>query len=543
MTQDQPKRREVDRRDAAALLGLGLPLALTGGIASAAPTSAPAARPTGLYAGDHGIVGNGRIDETIKVQAFLDLCRANGGCIAYFGTMRVQLSGPLVSTVGIVFDPLGYGEADSPGFYVTGSGYTALTVTGGVADFNVTVAGFGEARQDANGVIVADTRPRVNGIAFGDPDQDRPLAASVIRQARAFKLAGFGVRHITCYDCTFTAISVEQCGTATQHAFEVAGSAAFNCSESVWVRLQVERSACRAIFIHPNTLSCVFGKVHSEGTAARRGDPAWQLGGACSYDALRLHAIDPQLAAARIVGQQATLTNLRVDDYDRIPVEVDATGGRVVFLNPIATLAPTPNQAGEIAVFGGAVNALRIGAGWSFSGTALTSLEIGFMGTGGSTRLSQCTVGRLEPQAGQTTGTVCISNSVVRLMTFVTATGRLARTEMLGGTHCSSPNGAHLAYQSVLVDASSTLEGDVTLDHCALRLLGTVDGDLTVVAAPQSLAGMDAVVTGTVQGWTFPQAHDLLGPHRPGMFCKNLGVAGGSVPGWIFAAGRWTATG
>lgn len=540
-----PLDRAISRRAAAGMLGAG---AVSFGLAADGFAAATPAEPNArsLYAGDHGIVGDGSIDETAQVQAFLDLCRAAGGSVAYFGTMQVRLGGPLVSTVGIVFDPVGYGEGRAPGFYVTGSGYTALTVVGGIADFNVTVAGYGEAHHGADGAIVRDTRPRVNGIAFGTPDERRPLAASVVRHARAFKLAGFGVRHTTCYDCTFMAVSVEQCGTESQYAFEVAGSVAFNCSESIWVRLQVESSACRAIYVHPNSLSCAFGKVHSERATARRGDPVWVLGGACSYDAIRLHAINPAAASARIVGQQTTLTNLRLDDHSEIPVEVDATNGCVVFHNPVATLASSPNQNGKVAVFGGMVNALRIGAGWSFFGTDLARLEIGFMGTGGRAKVSHCEIGTLTPEARQTTGVICFDGSDIRSASFITDSGRMARVELLGGTRCANPRGIRMAYQSVLIDGSSTISGDVSLDHCALRLFGTIDGDLTVVAAPQSLAGMDAVVTGIVRGWTYPQASDLLGPHRPGMFCKNLGVTDevrGHVGafGWTFSGQQWMA--
>lgn len=540
---DPADDRAISRRAAAGLLGAG---AVAAGLAAegCAATRPPA--PTGsLYAGDHGIVGDGRTDETARVQAFLDLCRAAGGAIARFGTMRVRIGGPLLSTVGIVFDPAGYGEGDAPGFYVTGEGYTALTVTGGIADFNVTVAGGGEARHGPDGSIVGDTRPRVNGIAFGHPGEHQPLAASVIRHARAFKLAGFGVRHTTCYDCTFMAVSVEQCGTRDLYAFEVAGSAGYNCSENAWVRVQAESSACRAVFVHPNTLSCTIGKLHSERTAARRGDPAWVLGGACSFDAVRLHANDPADASARITGQQTTITNLRLDDWDKVPVEVDATNGRVVFHNPLATLAASPNQAGQVSVFGGAVNALRIGAGWSFFGTTLPRVEVGFMGTGGRATISQCEVGTLAPQRGQTTGAVAITGSTVAAATFAAADARIARVELLGGTRCASPRGARMAFQSVLVDAGSTIVGDVTLDHAALRLMGTVEGDLTVIAAPQSLAGMDAVVTGTVRGWTHPEADDLLGPHRPGMVCKNLraDAVDAGIRGWTFSGRGWMGFG
>ena len=537
---------KFNRRAAAGLFGAG---ALSLGLASegCAIASEPV-KSTGrlMFAGDHGIVGDGSIDETARVQAFLDLCRDQGGWVAHFGTMRVRISGPLTTTVGIVFDPMGYGANESPGFYVTGSGYTALTVTGGIADFNVTVAGYGEAKHGPDGSIIEDTRPKINGIAFGGLDEKTPLVASVIRQARAFKLAGFGIRHTTCYDCTFLAISVEMCGTADRYAFEISGSAAFNCSESVWVRLQVEVASCRAIYVHPNTLSCAISKLHSERGTAHRRDPFWILGGACTYGAVRLAANNPRMTVARIIGQETTITNLRVDNVTEIPVEVDAGGGHIVFHNPVATLTSFPNQTGRIAVFGGAVEARRLGPGWSFFGVGLAHLEVGHMADGQVT-VSQCEIGMLMPQVGQTVAAVRIEGSTIHASSFVNGNGRFASVELLSGTRCTSKPSLRVAYQTVTVDQSSTIIGDVILDHGALRLMGTIDGDLTVVGPAQSLAGMDAVVTGAVTGWKPPEITGQLGPHRAGMFCKNLGTGnrerGAAGLGWIYSGEQWVTSG
>lgn len=533
----------LSRRDFVSDAGLGITglSALTQGHGTSQKRAARVA--TAMMADDFGIVGDGLVDETVKVQAFLDACEASGSRVAHFGGKRVRISGPLFArSVGVVFDGFGYGDGNDPGFYVSGSGYTALTVTGAILDFAVTVTGGGAARIAADGSFLTDSRPRVDGIAFGSPDERHPLGSSVIRFARAFKLSGCGIRHTTCWDCTFQAVSVEECGNASAYAFEVAGSATQNCSESVWTRAQVEQSAGLAIHIHPNTLSCVFNKIHSERNTGIGDAPTWRLGGACTYGAIRLHAHNPGVASGMIVGQQTVVTNLRVDEADRVRILVDATGGGVSLVEAIATLENVPTQAGRVTVSGGAIRALRIGGGWSFHDCRLSQLEVGFMTPEGEARATGCVIEAFAPESGQTQGAIALTGCDIRHASFVRDRSRLRRVRLLGGTTCVLDAPGLVAYQTIEVDAHSRLIGDVRLDHAALRLNGLIDGDLTVGAGPQSLAGPEAVVTGTASGWSYPRAADVLGPHRRGMYCKNLGIVAGDAntpTAWINDGARW----
>lgn len=508
--------------------------------------AAPGIRRETMFAGDFGISGRDDVDETRQVQLFLDACAAAGGRIAHFGGMRVRISGPLIArNVGIVFDRQSYGVTD-PGFYVTGRGYTALTVTGLVPDFNVAIYGSGGAEYGADGRIVRDTRPPVNGFQFGDPGEKEPLMSSTIRYARAYKLSGFGIRHTICFDNTFVAQSVEECGNARTPAFEVSGSPTGNCNESVWLRVQVELCAGQSILIHPNTLMCVFAKIHSERATAVAGTTTWLLGGACEFGSVRCQANNPDRATMRIVSAQAECRNFRVEG--NIPIEIDATGGVVDFHNPIVTMKPAPDQNGRVTVTGGQVRALAVGAEWTFVGTRIDLLELGFMPPGLHALAMGCEIRLVQPQDGRSDGELILQGSRATGAIW-NGRGRLRHLHVLGGSRFVAANGTlDVVNQTVTVDAGSTITGRVSVRQAALKLYGRIEGDLLVAAPAQSIAGSDASVTGQVAGWDRPRARDTLGDCPDGSYCKHLApvrvaTRGGAalLTGWIHAAGDWRA--
>ena len=460
--------------------------------------------------------------------------------------MRIRISGPLVArNVGIVFDRQSYGVED-PGFYVVGSDYTALTVMGLIPDFNVAIYGAGGVEFGPDGRIVRDTRPRVNGFQFGDPKEKDPLLLSNIRYARAYKLSGFGIRHSICFDSTFTAQSVEECGNAKHPAFEVSGSPTVNCNESVWLRVQVELAATQAMFIHPNTLMCLFAKIHSERATAVAGTPTWLLGGSCEFGSVRCQANNPEHATMRIVSAQAECRNFRVEG--NIPIEVDATGGVVNLYNPIATMTPAPNQNGRVTVIGGQVRALAVGAEWTFLGTRLDVLELGYMPPGLNAVAASCEIRELRPQKGRLDGELILQSSRATGV-LSTHDGRLRHLHILGGSRFTPQAGAmHIANQTVTVDASSSIIGRIGVQQGTLKLFGRIEGDLVIKGPAQSLAGSEAMVTGHVIGWDHPRAKDTLGSVANGTYCKHLAPARTMsrsgpvlVTGWLYAEGNWIA--
>lgn len=523
----------VSRRD---FIGVSGESVLIAAVGAGPPVPASAAASSGvgvLHAVDHGIVGDGLRDETAAVQRFLDHCMAASAGIAHFGGMRVRISGPLrVHALGIVFEGVGV-RAGAPGFYVSGGGFTVLTVTGAVSDFCVNLAGVDPR---APGRLTADTRPEVNGVQFGLPDARTEFSLSHVRHVRVYGLAGVGVRHSLCWDSTFTNISVEFCGTAATPAFEVTGSRTDTCNESVWTRLQVEQAIGRAIRIDARTLSCTFTKIHSERAVGRTGAFTWEFGGSCEYGSVRLQADNPDVASVHFAGDQGRCTNLRAEG---LTVSVDALGGCFRFDNPGATaMRSHPDQNGRIVVTGGRIGRLEAGSGWLLIGTSIEVLQGSFMPAGQSSAARDCAIGRVEPAAGHVTGAFRLARCTIARLQLSQGSGRLRSVELHDGTRATSPErGIVIDAQLVDVDAESLIVGDVRIAGGALHLRGTVQGSLSVDGPCRALAGQDAVVTGSVRNWGAPVTSVLLPTEGNGRLSKNLGS--GAVEGWVRREGGW----
>jgi hypothetical protein len=485
-----------------------------------------------------GVVGDGRADDTRAAQALLDHCAAQGGRIAWFGALRVRITGPLTSRgVGIVFDPASYGGPDAPGFIAAGSGYTALTVVGSVADFCVTVTGEAGADITADGRVERDRRPRINGIAFGTDRE--PMAMATIRAVRVNNLAGFGVRHDQCWDSTFLSVSVERCGVDGTHAFIVAGDGQRTCNETSWLRVQVEEAMGGAVWIDPGALSCSFVKIHAERALARRGVPTWMLGGSCTYDSVRLSAHNPAEATALVHSNQADFRNLRAEG---VPVTVDAGGGTVNFHNPGATLQPAAGQNGIINVIGGTVTVLGMGGGWNLVGCRVGRLEVGFMPQELSATVTGCLIAELAPQPGADQGALVLAASRVEAATIAANGARLRALHLVQGSQLVPREGTLLcADQLVTVDGSSQILGNAVLRRAALRLAGTVTGNLAVDGPVHDARAEDgARVAGQVRGWGPPTVAGSAGAWSVNLAPDAGGAATARpVAGWRFIAGGW----
>ncbi|MFS0774375.1 hypothetical protein [Sphingomonas sp. 1P08PE] len=490
-----------------------------------------------LDARAHGVTGDGRTDDTAAAQAFLDHCAAHGGRIAWFGSLCVRITGPLTSRgVGIVFDPASYGAADAPGFVAAGSGYTALTVIGSVADFCVTVTGEGHADITEDGKLERDRRPRINGIAFGT-DRDT-MGMSTVRMARVNNLAGFGVRHAQCWDSTFLSISVERCGVDGTHAFIVAGDAERTCNETSWLRVQVEQPIGGAIWIDPGVLSCSFVKIHSERALARKGVPTWMMGGSCTYDSVRLTAHNPAEATALIVSNQADFRNLRAEG---VPVSVNAGGGVVNLQNPGATLQPAAGQNGTVNVIGGTISVMGMGGGWNLFGCRVSRMEIGFMPNEVRATATGCTIAELVAQPGAIQGELILSASRVEAAAITGNDGRLRALHLHQASQLVPRDGTLTCTdQMVTVDATSQIIGNVVLERAGFRLAGTVTGDLTVRGAVHDARADDGGrVGGRISGWGAPTVGGTTGAWSVNLQPEAGRIGQRPVIGWRHAAGDW----
>lgn len=530
----------INRRQAIGAAALTVGMAAARSDASA--TKAGSCVPVLLSSEAFGIIGDGKVDDTTALRRYIAACEVEGQP-ARFGRLIIRISGPITSRVPLIFDDVSFGSMGDPGIYVTGSGYTALTFTHSISDLAVTVYGSGTVELDSNGAIRRDTRPRVDGIAFGTPDEKVPFLSSFVRSVRVFRLAGCAVRKTSVWDTTFSGISIEECGTADTPAYIVAAPKTTTCNQMNVVRLQVERSVGRAISIHPNTLSSTFGHIHSEGAVAVSGAQTWELGGDVNYVSVRLHAQNPKYATALVRGQHCILSLYRVEDGIR--TDVDASGGHILFNAPSATLAANRDQSGRVTISGGAVALLNIGAGWSVVGSQVTRLTIGFMPADMSSTLSDCTIDQLAPAFGQTTGSVTFRRCRVKGITG--AWDSVLRKVVFADDTSFTPDGGvgSFAEQEVILDATSKILGSVRLLRTTFRWFGLVNGDVWQddPRDRRAIASADASATGLVNGWAPPTVGQASFRLSDGLYCKNFinsaERVAGSVPlfGWYYAEG------
>jgi hypothetical protein len=498
-----------------------------------------------LYAGAYSVVGDNVADDTAAAQAFLDLCATNRKA-AHFGSLKVKVTAALIAhNVPVIFDGKLYGAAGDPGFYPTGSGYTVLRMTGqSVHGSVIAIYGTGSATFDGAGAISADTRTDVGGVEFGDPSGiGNEFAGSTIVSVRCYKLRRFGVKKTTYWDNTALNITIEECGNASHYAYSMEAPSGSTCNESTTVRLQVEKAANKAIYIHSSTLSCTFSNIHSERATGVAGSYTWQLGGDCSYHRPRLNADNPTIATALIKGQGTVVDGLRAEGD--LKVYIDATGGTVSLTEPFGTLRPFLNQNGRVSVSGGRGSAENIDEYWLFSNVALSLFEGGFTNPDRFARCERCSIATIRAAAGIATAGAVFDDCIIAAGAVRTSGTQMFReVSFTNGTRFTPTGTLEIEGQLVNVDATSVINGNVTSAAAGGRLDGKIIGTLTVSGTKQWLASDTAHVTGAVSGWGFPDATTLMGTHREGMFCKNIGtVAVGGVEGWVFRDAAWRALG
>lgn len=268
-------------------------------------------------------------NETAQFQKALDAGNAQNRVVDG-RNLKVTIAGPLyMAGPGLVFDRVGY----DPGIYVTGVGYTALTVTGRPNHFDVMCYGSGN---ECNGILFQNT------------------VVAKIDQIRAYNLRGFGVRMNKVWDSLFGTISVELCGSPAEAAFGMYDDGD-TCNMLTIGRIQVERAPAdsKAMYISPNSLCLVINAIHSEQAGSA---DAWVIAGnRCTFNNLRFHS-NAANAIIRIGGNDCTFTNLMTEGS--LTVQWDgANGATNTLVTPEinGTLRESTNQYGELVILGGSI--------------------------------------------------------------------------------------------------------------------------------------------------------------------------------------------
>lgn len=504
-----------------------------------------------LQAGNFGVMGDGVTDDTAAAQAFITWCESLGGRVAYFGSKRVRISGPLVSRgVAIVFDAACFG-ATGPGFYVTGSGYTAVTLSDPVPGSNFGV--FGDPDGVATvvaGVLTSDTRTAVNGVQLGRPSDNIPLAGSNLGSIIVRKLAGFGTKFDMAWDGTYNSISIEECGTAVLPAFWLESTSPQTVNESVFTRVQVEQAVGRAILINPNTLNCNFPLIHSERTQALSGADTWSFGGSVSHSELRLQANNPEYASASFTSQNMVVQKLRAEG--EFPIYVNSSGGTITFIEPTANaqFQPSPASSGTVNIIGGMYAVKEVAANWKLWGGAVSLLRVAGMGGGLFAEAHGCQIAKIEGSVSSTNGSLVLDNCTCPDTTIV----GMANLYLLGHTSITIPANTTWLQQHIEIGRNAVVTvGNgaeiLYLNNAGVLLDGTVQGDYRYTASLQTLIGPTGVITGPYPINAAPESGVYLGGLFEGMYMKNPKPAPTGSPGsqtiqvaWVRAGGVWVPT-
>lgn len=479
---------------------------------------------------EFGLRGDGESVQSAVVQDVLDAAK-DRKLIVNFGDMILPIDGPLFldGGPGFFFDKLTpEGAADGPGFLLTGSGYTALTVSKSPQVLSVALTG---------------TSNTMNGVLF-----ENPLLAR-FQHIRVRKLDGFGVKINSCWDCMFETISVEECGNASEYAFSL-NSGVDTSNMSHFMHIQVELANRKAIYVQPSTLCCVIDSIHSERAAANASDVTWSLGGgSCTYNNVRLQA-DSGSASCDLVSGGNTYTNLRVEG--NIPVEIDAfVLDTTVLVNPNleGTLSLATNQTGPVAIYGGKIStlsssfirddgpndALRIfsaNRAW-FGSVYINDCENPPLPE--LVEFSECSIDDLD--AVSTTSAVTLRDCVVREGNNLPAITRMFNTQVTCASTLDRANTAGLLYmRDSTLTASLYWRGNSAIRLFGSKITGTVaknDAGTTdfIADAHSTVGGSSTDVSAAPTGGAHLRGETHYDPlpsasTTPGWRCTAAGTPG-----------------
>jgi hypothetical protein len=273
-----------------------------------------------------GAQGDGATDDTAAIQAGINAA-AESSKVLFIPSGYYKITRGLTTPTNFA-GLIGEGMACTK-IIPYGSGYTALTVSTGIAyrDFQID----GEGRT-------------LNGILFAGLGADNGgfCAWLQVENIRCVNFDGYALKCRAVFDSNFHRINIESSGNATEYAFSLlraTDAAGDHCNQSVFSGLQVELSNKKAIYVHPDTLSCTFEQIHSERATADALYTTWVLGGTeCTYTNARLTKEGVTGGTALLYGADSQFIGLYVEDGIDVTATPNTAGGihsALLLLNPL----------------------------------------------------------------------------------------------------------------------------------------------------------------------------------------------------------------
>lgn len=437
--------------------------------------------------------GDGVTDDRIAIQKAIDYASNIGTYIYDTGNHNYLITNYITlkrNLTGVILNGI---------INVKGKGYTAIKTEAGFRykRFQIEINGQGN---------------QVNGLELSNPQ------ISQFQAIRIYNCNGFGLKIIKSWDCIFENISIELCGNNLNYAFSIEDGDDTSNMTSV-LRLQVEQSIDKAIYISPKTLSSIFNNIHSERLKIEKTtNDSWYLGGAsCTYNNIRLNALDNKVLSGTIQchidGANTSLTDIRVEG--NINVIAESSSNSNVYLN--AVTFPTFKRInsgtiyinkGEINLLNGNTNTLHI------TNVKSNTVNLGF--------------------SADDKNALNYKDGIIRFLTSSDPTAKIKadNTYILSGNFAQSATYLHnctfnigssnASYRRVYL-FNTTLIGNLTTDNGHFEFLNEskIQGNLTIGPSRSIVFDAHSYVTGTIKNMGIPESSLYSGGYYIGQRIWN----------------------
>ncbi|GEM_PF-4134188 len=478
-----------------------------------------------------GGIGYGT-DNTDLISNAINFCNATNLGIFFPAPAdgnNYSISGPLPSfssAGGWVQERIGYDYASGGCILAKmpagGSPYTAVTITGSPTRVSVFVS-------------CTPDKPNIGCLLFENPAR---LNAERVRVAHS---GSFGVKMNKVWDSVFHDISVELCGSALDYAFSM-NDDGDTCNMTHILRLQVEQSTTKAIYISPNALSCVFDNVHAERqNSPESGGNMFVFGGnRCQYNCVRIDSFDSSNARALIAGANTSIIGYLCEQSITTLYDVQQNSTLTLVSPEIqGTLRTQTNQTGKLILVGGIVQATSEIQGIQCSATTINNLDIGYTPNADVSRnvFRDCRVGALTGNSSFAAASF-FGGEIANPGNF------LAGKTLLDGVIARQYSGdtITLGYRSLVARNGTRIEAPLNVDFGGIQADDTTfASNLSQTAGPNISRFNDGVIVlGNVSGiGGQPDASAF----SEGSYTRNLAAAAGSPRGWMKISGAWRSVG